>query len=225
MMPEFVHFRGALYTQRGGVDSSTVASIVSIGNEIAVSPLPVSGWMSIVLKSHEPLLNENERLGNTQDTYLYTFFYRQGQDNRFLLVSNDDELNRLLLDRSGILSQVTCPDIPIPALVDSLTKRPTSYVMSTVYARVEGYGEALRTIGFFGKDIGEALLFRDIGSRVIPTAVQLRDAITKRDVMSVRFEGTIRFRYQSQHTLRDIDTALRFLSRNGFLHWRAEESE
>jgi hypothetical protein len=95
--------------------------------------------------------------------------------------------------------------------------------MSSVHAKVEGYGESLRNIGFYGDDIGEAMLFRDIVPKLIPSVVQLRDTIKKREIMSVGIDGSVRFPYFGPYTLSDVDAALRFLSQNDFLRWQVEE--
>ena len=57
---------------------------------------------------------------------------------------------------------------------------------------------------------------------MVPRRVKLRDTSKDHDVLSVSYRGKITFGVNRHNDLRGVDSALRFLSQNGFLHWEVD---
>jgi len=95
--------------------------------------------------------------------------------------------------------------------------------LSAVHSNIEGYGQSLRNISFYGKDVGEALLFREMLIRTIPSRVMLNDIPHENEIISISNSGSISFStIRGERSLNEVDSALAFLSKNDFLRWEVE---
>ena len=155
--------------------------------------------------------------------YYYSFLFRQGGKGRFLLVSEHTELVVILLKRLGMNAQVRPPEIKVKELVNHLATKPSLYVMSAVYAHIEGYGQALKSIAFYGSDVGETVLFRQLLPQLTPHRVSLRDVSRRAEILSIGARGEISFTYATGSSLIDVDHGMRFLSEKGYLNWEMDD--
>jgi len=216
-LPVPLHATGGLYNTKSEVRLlSHVAQHADRGIEATV--LDVHGWSAIVLHSLTPLIPEAPVEG--QD-YSYYFLFRESGLQRFLLASTDTKLVDVLLDRLGLRNRVGKPAISISKLVSELSSDPAEYSMSAVHARIEGFGQALRSAAFYGNDVGEAAMFRQLLPKLTPHRVTLRHVARRREVLSASYSADIGFTYSGGTSLRDVDSALRFLSKRGYLDWDA----
>jgi hypothetical protein len=158
-LPIGMYAQGALYALRRRSESCVIETISSKSN-VSMSLLSVPGWAEVILHSACPLLNED--VNPHQEPFIYHFLHRQGKEGRFLLVSKDEALNDYLLSDTELPIYRRSVDVDIPLLVRTLIGSPTVYVLAAVNARVEGYGQALKTMLLYGKDIGDATLFRNL---------------------------------------------------------------
>jgi hypothetical protein len=214
-LPVPLHATGALYNTKS--DLRLLSYIEQHADKgIESRGLDVRGWSAIVLNSSTPLIQEVPLEGHG---YIYYFLFRESGPQRFLLTSTDAKLVDILLDRLGIKGRVGKPAVNISKLVAEISNNPAEYSMSAVHTRVEGFGQALRSAAFYGNDVGEAVMFRQLLPKHTPHRVMLRHVARHRDVLSASYWADVGFVYQSESSLRDVDSALRFLSKRGYLDW------
>jgi hypothetical protein len=183
----------------------------------SVERLSAAGWLGLTLESKHPLVPEPE----IRPIYEYSFLLRPTALGRFLITSTDLRLIDILLERFHIRRSVVRPSIKIHELVVNLCERPAEYTLGAVHTRIEGFGQALRNAAFYGNDVGEAVLFRELLGRMQGHRVTLRDARKRADIIGIGQKGDVSFAYHGADSLRDVDSALRFISRRGFLDWTA----
>jgi hypothetical protein len=150
--------------------------------------------------------------------YKYFFLVRESGEH-ILLLGGHFSLIEILLDKCGLKDYAFCPAIEVPLLVKSLTESPSSYVMSAVYARVQGFGQSLRSVALYGSDVGEARLFRDILDGLQPYRVALRKVESGEEILSVGSRGEVSFHYNGRKSLTEVDGALGFLARSKYIDW------
>jgi len=213
---------GRLYNSRRQFFVTDMINELKQYKSVKIFEQEVKGWFALQLTSEEPLNRENN---NDNILYTYNYLLRRGKDGRYLIVSNHFDLVTSLLDIHHFSKKLSNPDINIIMLVNDLEKKPSVYTMSAVFARIEGYGQALRSIAFYGSDLAEASLFQRLLPDVIPSRVTLRDVTTRTDVLSLGSHGEISFQYNGSKSLYDVDLALRFLSERDYLKWEIYEYE
>lgn len=182
---------------------------------------PGRGWNRFVLETARPLTPTNVReLG----PYRYPFIVRQSGP-RFLLASTANTVVMHLLELAGLSGLVASPNIDIPRLVADLAAEPADYVLGSVFARVEGYGNSLRSMILYGADLADARLFREILPRIQPYRVGLRDVRTRDDVATIGARGDLAFVFRGAPSVREIDLLLNYLSKQRYLSWLSETGE
>lgn len=209
---------GRLFCARHPSVPDIVANLHDTPNIVCVA-LRVNGWFSATLESSIPLMNEP---ADSAPIYQYRYLVRRGRTGHFLVVTSHYDLLLSLLQRAGFHKLLTNPAVNIPMVVKELTDNPGSYAMSAVFAYVDGYGESIRSISFYGDDLAEAALFRETLPKIRPRRVSLRDVTTMTEVLSIGSRGQISFHYSGDRSLVDVDSALRFLSQRNYLTWEAE---
>jgi hypothetical protein len=75
-------------------------------------------------------------------------------------------------------------------------------------------------MGFFGSDLAEAGLFKELLPRLLCYQVRLRDVRRNTEVLLVGNRGDIGLSYRGSQSLIDADDALRFLSRRQYISWQ-----
>ncbi|WP_446809705.1 hypothetical protein ACH50O_21020 [Methylomonas sp. 2BW1-5-20] len=178
------------------------------------------GWCSYLLTTEKALVGEHEET-NEQGKFAYRFLVRQS-DFRFLLACTAKEVLEYVTRIADLENRVTPPTINIAALVEMLVDRPKNYTLSTVYARIDGFGQAFRSISMYGSDLADAKLFRDIAPQIAPYRVTLRDQIYRDDVLTISSRGEVSFVHRGPQSLRQVDEALRFLAKHEFMNWDLE---
>ncbi len=165
-----------------------------------------------------PELNWADRGENRQEEG-YSFFLRDGAADRFLVVANHRNAVDRLLEALDLARHLKSPLIKVRNFVGDIAASPAGYSISVVWARVEGYGSALRTIALFGDDITESGLFRQNSSAIYPYRVTMRDVRLDSNVLSISSRGEISFNLAGPHSLNQVDDALRHLTQRGYLRW------
>lgn len=188
--------------------------------EMAIEPSPIKGWTTISLTSSSPLLGE---AGGGVDTFRYFFLLRES-GKHLLLLGEHLSLVETFIAKFGLREYSFCPAVEIQRLVKSLVECPSSYVMSAVYARVQGFGQSLRSISLYGSDVGDARLFRDIIEGLQPYRVTLRKVETGEEVISIGSRGETSFHYNGPKCLREVDRALQFLAKEKYIDWNKQLS-
>ena len=184
-------------------------------------PTARPGWIELTYSSPTPLINES--LPDPAGLHHYYFLLRRSR-RRFLLVSSDLVLVTKLLDLIELRKRVFAPSVDVTKLTGDLVRTPCEYCLGVVFAKVDGYGQALRSMSLYGSDLGEAQLFATLLPQILPTRVTLRDVRTKQEVLSCSSQGEVAFQYGATRSLKAVDDALSFLSRGGYVKWPDIES-
>jgi len=209
-IPEQMMFSGNLLSWHG----KTSPDLKAVPN-VTCDATGVRGWSYLRLRSASPLLS-----GEPSDAphYEYPFLLRESE-GRFLLVSAHGELVLTLVKRASEKAAVFSPSVDVPKLTRDLTQTPGSLCLSALFARVEGYGNSLRSVSLYGNDLAGASLFLDLLPRITPYRVQLRDVRTGQELLSIGSRGEVFFFFRNQQSMRDVDRTLHFLKVSGYLSW------
>lgn len=213
--PPSQNFNGALYRFKSTQDKLPIAW----GNYSFIENITeeVAGWLAITIKSEKPLIPMQ---ADDVAPYHYCFLLRKSaSEERFLLVSSHSELIEHFINWIGWKSLIVTASIKVHNLVNELTEKPSHYCLGTVQARVDGYGRSLKSIALYGTDLADAQLFRDILPKLVPHQAQLRDVRTGFEVIRVGTQGEIKFYYHRKESLLEVDKALSFLTKQGYLVW------
>ncbi|HKY35310.1 MAG TPA: hypothetical protein VJN18_05180 [Polyangiaceae bacterium] len=215
MFPQAVNLSGALFSaeQRGG--ETGYATLLT---KAVAKAAPVSGraqWTQLTYQTARPLL-EHEEEG--RGPYRYYFLLRPS-GTRFLLLGDHSSLPEQLLTHAGLWRSLSRPTIDVAGLVRGITEKPGQYSISTLYARVDAFGHALRTIALFGTDLANARLFRDMLPQLSPYRATLRDVRTRHEILTVGSRGEVGFHFAGGNSLARVDAALAFISQTGHMTW------
>jgi hypothetical protein len=124
-----------------------------------------------------------------------------------------------LVDQVGGNIATYSPLVNIPAITRDLAKRPGTFCMGALHARVEGYGNSLRSLALYGNDLAESKLFFELLPQITPFRVHLRDVRLGYEVLSIGSKGEVGFFYRAYESLKDVDRALTYLTQGGYLSW------
>lgn len=182
------------------------------------------GWITITIKSEKPLMGEAEvhlmKEGEEHLPYYYHFLFRRSASaDRFLLLTANLELINFFVEWIGWQTLITTASIKIQDLVNDITAKPAHYCLGAVQARVDGYGRSLKAMSLYGMDLADAQLFRDILPKLVPHYVHLHDVRTGSEIIRVGNQGKIKFSYHGKESLLEVDKALLYLSKHGYLQW------
>lgn len=188
--------------------------------DIARDENEAPGWCSYRLTTDNALLGEQE--ASAEDgRYAYRFLVRQS-GARFLLACTAKEIFAYLLQIAVLENRVASPTIDVTALVTAVAENPKDYALSMVNARVDGYGQAFRSMIMYGSDLADAKLFRDVLPRIAPYRATLRCQLRREDILTVSSRGEVSFMYRGSQSLREVDDALRFIAQGKFMDWSLE---
>lgn len=177
------------------------------------------GWYKIHYTTSSPLIENTQHA--SRSALSYEFLLRIS-GSRFFFGGEDQDTAHAFLQKAGIRRRVTFPTIDVARLVRDLVTSGAKYQLSTVFARIDGYGAALKSVGFYGADITDAKPFRDMLPIMTPFRVNLRDPKTLRDVINVGNHGECMFTSRGRPGLIAVDTAFRFLTEGNYISWEFE---
>lgn len=214
-----VIFTGSLYECL--TDKAPSPCLMAPGLSTEPPDLEVPGWKHLLLRSPRPLLSHEPDIASHYD---YDFLLRESRQ-RFLLLASHAELVHTLLNLAAQRDNVYPPFVDVPRLTHDLAKRPRNFCLGALFARVDGYGQSIRSLALYGNDLADAKLFTDLLPNLVPYRVHLRDVRTGVEIISVGSRGEISFLYRGAPSLRAVDQALSFLNRLGYLTWRLPKSQ
>jgi hypothetical protein len=139
--------------------------------------------------------------------------------SHLLIASNRSGNDARFINLFGSLASARRPVVSVTAIVSDLARQPGKYCLSSVHARVNGYGRSIRTVALYGDDLAEANLFGEILPRLTPFFTMLREIATRRDVLGIGSRGEITFFYHGARSLFDAEGCLRYLKAGGYLNW------
>lgn len=220
------HYSGQML--RSPIRDGIVNAVQSSNKE--VFEFPSGRWKYVWYESEHPLPKDEKSTANkvtAEGKYEYPFLLRESED-RFILMSLDETLISSFTKDLKLTRTLQRPKIDIGALVRDLVSPPMSaedgnigreYLMSRIWAAVDGYGRALRTISFSGDDLAEAQLFASSLKVISPFRVVLRDAKTEAEVISIGSNGELSMYYRGPSHLSELDRLLKFLTRRKYISW------
>jgi hypothetical protein len=77
----------------------------------------------------------------------------------------------------------------------------------------------LRTIAFWGADLADAGLFRQVRKELAPFRTEVRDLRTGHPVVSVGSRGEVTFQYDGIGSLNALLKVISFLTEKGMIDW------
>jgi len=211
--PEAFTTTGSLLGLRRGSSTTWLQHALSVEQE----ETGVRGWHRLLWIVNEPLAGE---VSTGVESFSYPFLFRSSSEREHaLLFGNQGVLVETFLKRCLPKARVFCPALEIPRLVKDLVAEPVQYSMSAIYARVEGYGQNLRTMALYGSDVGNADVLRDLLPALQAYRVTLRRIDTGKEVLSIGSRGEASFLYRGKNSLRNVDAVLRFLTNKRYIDW------
>ena len=209
---------GSLYYWRDPIQADAAWALPERVDEFPLRPV---GWSQLELRTSSPLVR-GEPPGLLE--YRYPFLLRRSGAH-LLLVGSDSDIVPFLLKELRYSSRLTAPVVDVVMLAAELAKRPGEYCLGVVWARVDGFGESLRTIALFGSDLAEARLFLDLLPLMRPFRVTLKHVRSGADILSIGAGGGVSFGFHDQHSLRDVDACLAYLNRRRLVAWETPLAE
>jgi hypothetical protein len=176
-------------------------------------------WEEFVFESPEPLIGEVS--SESSHSFQYVTICRRSA-SRLLLLSPNRTIVDYLLERN--FTQVFVPRLRhVPIAVDELVRavvdKPSLYSLTRVYARVPAYGQNLRSVSYYGDDLGEATMFREQMDKLSFFVCGLRNAIEGHELIRLGNDGTVSFfvAQPESRRLREVEKVLNFLKHNHYL--------
>jgi len=137
-----------------------------------------------------------------------------------LFVGEEAGAAEALIQRAGLGVGIFQPRVHIEKLVTNLAEKPDDrFLMGAVFARIEGFGNSLRTISLWGADVADAEMFHRIRHNLAPYRVELRDVATGTQLLSISSRGEVVFIYDGPRALDAVDQTLKTLSKDGYVEW------
>lgn len=185
--------------------------------KIEVTESGVQGWKYVRYATKEPFSSIPEQ--NKLDTYEY-FFLLRPSGSHSLLVGAEGGMVDVLIQRTTLNEGIYAPRVFVDRLVTDLANSPDDrFLMGGVFARIEGYGNSLRSIALWGADVADAELFHRIRANIAPYRVELRDVKRGSQILSISSRGELTFNYDRPELLLDITTTLKTLHDEGYIEW------
>jgi hypothetical protein len=152
----------------------------------------------------------------------YPFLLRESND-RFILLSTHHSIVQAFFRACRIESLIEYPRVNVVQLVSAVTTpmqaEGRSYRLGAVFAAAEGYGRSLKTVAFWGDDLGDAGLFREMSSKLAPFRAAVRDVRTDREIASVGSGGEVSLFYRGLSHLDQTDRLFRFFTDLDLISW------
>ena len=211
-----------------GVQTCALPIFKQAGRELILVPVEGTKWQHFWLRSDVALTGGSADAPDTDGSFAYPFLLRAAED-RYILVSREMALVDQLLEQGGVGGHVDSPRIQVdkaarelifPSTADTATATGRKYTIGAVYATVEGYARALRSVSFFGDDLAEAELFRYALKQIVVTRIGLRDPKIDKELLSVSSSGAVDFHFRGAAQLNAIDGLTSFMRGSGYIEWR-----
>jgi hypothetical protein len=175
-----------------------------------------SRWEWLTFTSDSSLLGD-DRLG--PGPVEYPVLVRRS-DKRVAMLSLDKRVVLHLLGHEfggageSELHHVT---VRVHDLVSFLVSSPSKYVLSLVHAKIPAFGNALKSMSFYGDDVAEANLFRDNFGLLNCHTCGLKDVIRGSEIVRIGSDGQLTVQWPNARRLGEVEAALGFLSENNFI--------
>lgn len=206
--------QGYLLTSSG--EELTRESVLCSPGLSFVRQLTPTKWDEYRFRSPLPLRGEDQL---TLTGYFdYSIFCRRSGGKVLLLGEALSIVDSLLRQEaaSGKSPKLRRMSIAVDSLVKALAGSPGRYLLSRVDALVPG-GQNLRSISFYGDDIGEAELFKSHLNVLQCYGCGLREVSEKPEILRLVNRGIISFQFSGSKRIIEVEKALSFVSGKNFL--------
>jgi hypothetical protein len=176
-----------------------------------------SAWEKYVFDSPVPLRGED--LSVYDPPFRYPLICRRS-GSRLLVLSVSRSIAERLLGvefHAAFVPRLKPVPIGVDQLVKGITARPTEYALSFAHARVPAFGATLRAISYYGEDLAEAALFRDQLPLMVFFTCGLREARGVNEIVRLGGDGHVSFLLSTPRRVIEVERALSFLRREGYL--------
>ncbi|MGO9019190.1 MAG: hypothetical protein ACLQVJ_12670 [Syntrophobacteraceae bacterium] len=187
-----------------------------------VRQIEESSWEEYCLESKEPLIKHEEE---KTSIYRYPLICRRSGTKILMLSHHRRVVDFVLSDKTPKLFSPNLQRvfIEVDKLVRTITRLPDKYVLSSVYARVPAFGNALRTISFYGDDVAEASIFRDHLKLMNCFNCGLRDVTGGPEIVRLGSEGSVSFIYSGPPRVKEVEAVLSYISKLRFFSDRISQ--
>jgi hypothetical protein len=174
-----------------------------------------NGWETFEFQATAPIMKEAPGLS----VYPYEILCRRS-GRRILLLAREREIVDELVARQ--LNKIFTPNlrpvlIRVGDIVRLLVEKPKKYVLTRAYTRVPGFGVFLSAISFYGDDLANAKLFRDLLPALNYTTIGLAELGGAGEIVIVGTSGRVTFSMTGVERLDEVEQALGYLSKSGFI--------
>lgn len=179
--------------------------------------IPSSNWEEYIFQSEVPLRDED--IYDIQPPYKYPIVARRSGARLLLLGPRRDIVEYIITNNLNIF--ISPPfrhvSIAVDGLAKSIVANPAIYVLSFVHARVPAFGASLRSVSFYGDDLGEASLFCDNIEYMNVFTCGLRRAVGGPELLRVSGDGMVSFHYSDPQKVFEVEKVLSYLRKEGHL--------
>jgi hypothetical protein len=179
--------------------------------------LPDSRWEEYVFTSPDALHQEDTRL--TPGPFKYPLVLRRS-GARMLIMSISRKIVEHILSNNFLSIFSPRPHfitIGVDRLVKTTIQQPTEYALSFVHARLPAFGASLRSVSFYGDDLGDASIFRENIKYMTCFVCGLRKASGGTEIVRLGTDGFISFYMTSPARVLEVEEVLSFLREKGYL--------
>jgi hypothetical protein len=187
--------------------SKTLTFLRTMGN---------SQWEELSYQSNIPLYGENPE--EVAPPYRYAVICRRSGP-RLLVLAEHSRITEEVINKEfsrTFRPHLRSVSILIDPLVKALTKSPTIYALTYAHARVPGELSDLKTLSFYGDDLGSAALFGELLENLIFINCGLKLAAKGKEIVRLGTNGAVSFFPINKQRLDDVERILRFLRDNGY---------
>lgn len=179
--------------------------------------LEYSKWEEFKFSSPLPLRGEEQP--TLTGHFEYAIFCRRSGPRILVLSEALSVVDAILRQESvyGKSPKLRRMSIAVDPLVKFIARSAGRYLLSRVDALVPAYGQALRSISFYGDDIGEAKIFRDSLDLLQCYGCGLREVSGKTEILRLVNKGIVSFQFSGVRRIAEVEKALSFVSGQNFL--------
>jgi hypothetical protein len=184
---------------------------------IEFNNIPNTGWETFTYLSDVALRHE-EKIYNIPGPYRYSMVIRRSGP-RFLLLSENRSIATHFMEHtlSQILKPLPCQvNIAVDSLARNLAKNPTVYALSFIHARVPAFGTSLRSISFYGDDLGTSTYFVKSLELFNVHTCGLRHAQGGHEIVRIGSDGGVSFLFSNEKAI-EVEKLLGFLRNQKYL--------
>jgi hypothetical protein len=207
-------YSGFVLRSRGvPLDRKTLTDVPGLALE---RPVAGTRWVRYRFGSLRPLRDEVQLEAGGSHTY--PLLARISSDGgRLVMLGPDFNIVRSVIE--GELGRFFRPrvareSIAVHRLVQHIMNEPGPFSISFVHARTAAFGEALKSVSFYGHDVSHTSFFRENLELFACFAVGLRDSLHHSEILRLRQDGRISF--TGMENLRDVDRVLHYVHEGGF---------